>query len=521
MEFIKVGGILIFIFGVLVGIHEFGHFLIAKLVGIWVQEFALGFGPKIFSKRVGDTIYRLNLIPLGGYVKLYGEQGMSFVLPQALAQFESLPQKTICRLYKTVVDNKLGFIEEEHLEDAVEALFPNVSVEERGQLLVAALIGEQRKNDPRRYTSKSFFQRLGVVLGGVAMNFLLGVITYVVYLLIMGGNIIMPNVASYRFMGANQMEVNLPVLGYVDSKNAKELEGAVIISVGEHILSTTDEFVELLKEDWDEELDITFFKNGQVSSGVFLLQGDYDTYYSPGLLNRVIITGVLDESAANLAGLRAGDVVLSIDANDIQTEDAFLYSLKENKGKDVLFKLFRPNEGVIDIEVSLVDSKNDDSPILGSTYYVHTALGVDLYKISYKNPILGGFTHSLNILGYQMKALGEMVKESVAEKDVSIIGENVSSPIGIGSEIASLVQAHNFIDLLNLFGLISLSLAFMNILPLPIVDGGHVVLLILEQLRGRPLSERSQKIYNMIGLSFLLFLSLGVMFKDIVKLVIK
>jgi regulator of sigma E protease len=519
MEVIKIIGVIVLIFGVLVGIHELGHFLMAKLSGVWVQEFAWGFGPTIFRRRIGDTLYKINLFPLGGYVRLYGEQDpLNFV--DIDKDIDELMKEK--KLIAIVEGEKLYLVPEDELEDRIESLKEKLTREERTKIVYISLLHEGRKNDPRRYVGKSIFVRLGIVLGGVAMNFLLGVVSFLVYLLIVGKTIILPNIVDYNFWANNYSSVESPLITFVQGEKNQDLEYSIILSVNDERIEDVDRFVELLDENWDRSLRLEYYKNSKIMEGEFNLGGKYDTHYSQGLLNKIVVTSIIEDSPASVSGLQKGDVILSIEESSIDSESDFSNLLETYKGQEVQFDIFRQESRTIEtINVLLNDPLDSEERILGAGYYVSDPNGITLYVVNYSNPIIGSIQHSFNLMGYQIKALGRLLFDSVDQGDISIIGDNVSGPIRIGSEIAKMVNARNFIDLLNLFGLISLALAFMNLLPLPVVDGGHVVLLGLEKIRGRGLSPRSQAIYNLVGLVFIIGLSIIVTLKDFFQVFVR
>jgi regulator of sigma E protease len=519
MEIIKAIGFIVLIFGVLVGIHEFGHFLVAKLSGVWVQEFAWGFGPTIYRRRFGDTLYKINLIPLGGYVRLYGEQDFLNLVDIDQDVEELMKDK---KLTKIVEDEQLYLVPEDELEDKVDSLKEKLSKEDKKRLVYISLLHEGRKNDSRRYINKPIWIRLIIVLGGVVMNFLLGIVSFFVYLLIVGKFVILPNLVEYNFWASNYSTVESPLITFVQGEKNQDLEYSIILSVNDEKIDNVERFVELLDQNWDKSLDLTYYKNSRIIEGQFNLGGKYDTQYSHGFLNKIVITSLVENSPASKSGLQKGDVILSIAESNIDSEGDFSNLLETYKGQEVQFDIFRQESRAIEtINVSLNDPQDTEERILGAGYYLNTPNGISLYVINYSNPLVGSVQHSFNLMGYQIKALGRLLSDSVDQGDISIVGDNVSGPIRIGSEIAKMVNANNFIDLLNLFGLISLALAFMNLLPLPVVDGGHVVLLGLEKLRGRGLSPRSQAIYNLVGLVFIIGLSIIVTLKDLFQVFVR
>ena len=251
MEIIKIIGFITLIFGLLVGIHEFGHFMMAKFFGVWVQEFAIGFGPNLLSRKYGDTVYKLNLIPFGGYVKLYGEQDYSKTV--VLDELTKGEEKE--NLIKLVDSKKLFLIPEDELEDVINNI-EDLSKDERNDLLMLSLTHKGRVEDMRRYINKPIYARLFIVLGGVVMNFLMGLVTFLVYLLIAGKTIVLPNIVEYDFWANNQNSIEAPYISFVQGDKNKELEGSIVISINGILLSESQTFSDMLNSNWDKEVEI-------------------------------------------------------------------------------------------------------------------------------------------------------------------------------------------------------------------------------------------------------------------------
>ncbi len=511
MEVIQSIILIVLIFGLLVGIHEFGHFIAAKIQGIWVQEFAFGFGPTLVKKQFRDTLYKINLIPLGGYVKLFGEEYLEMD-SKVHGEYEKLKPK-IKEKYLNLVDEKqlYDFVDDNQLKKRIEEL-KGVSSEDMFWLSYVAQTHQKRVGDKRRFTNKSFRGRLLVVMGGVVMNFLLGVVTYFIYLLIVNNIVILPKITEFNFLGVHQKTIEAPILTNTQG-DLSDLESSIVLSIEGLAEFNPESFGKLVIEGGKQ--DVTYFKNGKLNSRIFDFSGEYDSYYSKGFENKMIVTSITEGSVAEKAGLEIGDVLMSLNENTLSNKELFLEELKKNKGQTIDLSIYRIGEGENIYTIELPNPKSDEEAILGVGYIENEPYGVEVYYLKYPNSFIGSVAHSLNLIGYQIKGLGSIIGDAIVSNDPSIVTETVSGPVRVGYEISNLISAKNFIDLLNLFGLISLTLALMNILPLPVVDGGYVVLLVLEKLRKRPMSQKSQQIYNLIGVSFLILLTIVVTLKDI------
>ncbi|MBD3363118.1 hypothetical protein GF362_05340 [Candidatus Dojkabacteria bacterium] len=509
--------ILTLIFGILVGLHELGHFLAAKLQGVWVQEFSFGFGPTLFSKQIGETKYKISLIPMGGYVKLFGEQSI-LKNKDLLEEFEGLEKKFKEKIHKLIKKHKLGNIkDDEKLKEKITGL-KDIPQEEKDWMWIIEMSKKERLEDVRRYSNQPVWRRLIIVCGGPLMNFLLGIFVYFIYLSLVSGQVVIPKWADYNFLGADYRSV---LTTYVPASNPKEkFQETLILKINNHFVTELQELKDIIDQNIDEEVHITFFKirEGRFKEESIVLDNEtidllFSDYF---LLDRPYLTEVLEEEPASIGGLEKEDIILSVNDQEVYYDN--LKSVLENfKGKSVDIKIYRQDKGILNMtDVELNDPESNDEPILGTRHVNYVPFDVfESYYLNYKDSILGSVYHSVNMIGFQVRVLSEFIQTAIETKDPGLLVETVSGPIRVGAEVNTLVKGDNFIDIINLTGLISLTLAFMNLLPLPVVDGGHVVLLIFEKIRGRPLSERSQQIYNIIGLVFIIGLSLLVTLKDI------
>lgn len=516
--------VLTIIFGMLVGIHEFGHFIVAKLQGIWVQEFAFGFGPQLFSFESGETLYRVNLVPLGGYVKLFGEQKLH-IDDDLKKEFMNLGKKEEGRLKELIKKYKLAKIEEdEALREKINSI-QEISEEDKDWIWGLEMTKESRVSNSRRYSNKTIFQRLTVVCGGVIMNLILGIIIYVFYLLLLNSQTVLPRIVDYKFLGADTEVLMAPFIN-IDGDNYEELDNSLMIKINDVVLTDLDKLNQSIDNNLNQKVELYYFNigKGQFESVELVLNNDAvdHIFHNYVFLNKPHLNEVIENEPASLGGLMAGDVILSIQNEEIDFE-SMKAVLDKYKGTEVEMMVLRDETEMVLVEgIKLNDPTNEDQPILGTIHSPYLPFDFrNSYYIDYHNSLSGGFFHSINMIGYQVDVLKEIFSFAIKNNEPGILGETVAGPIRVGAEVNNLVKGNNINDIINITALISLTLALMNILPLPVVDGGHVVLLAFEKLRGRPLSERSQKIYNLIGLVFIMGLTLVVTVKDVWQVFIR
>jgi regulator of sigma E protease len=217
--------VFLLLLSVLVLIHELGHFLVAKKFGIKVEEFGWGFPPKIWGKKIGETEYTINLLPIGGFVKLYGE------------------------------DEAGG-----------------------GRVKIPNSKSEIRKDLKRAYFSKPAWQRALVVLAGVVMNIFLAFAIFYVYFFISGFKTTMPLLTDHKFTNTNQVNYNInttdSVVSYVLPKSpAAELEmstPAEILEINGQMVSSREAFIATVNSNRGKEITFTWkeFMTGEIKTGV-------------------------------------------------------------------------------------------------------------------------------------------------------------------------------------------------------------------------------------------------------------
>jgi regulator of sigma E protease len=398
-------GILItlFILSILVLIHEAGHFFAAKWFGIKVEEFGYGIPPRAWGKKIGETIYSINWLPIGGFVKLFGED-------DAGAGRVSLPK--------------------EH---------------------------EQKKASKvdlkRAFYARPVWQRAVVVVAGVVMNALLAFVIYYAYLGLSNYQTMLPLLTDHKFGGVNQLNFNT---------------------------------------------------------------GDRTD----------VISVVLPDSPAEKAGIKAPARIVSINNDRISGTDQIIKTINENKGKEITVIW----EEVAVKNNQLVATATHTSKLTPRKNHPKTEgpTGIAFLPVaflSYETPAqkaFSGIVHPLNLMAYNYDIMKELITVSVQEKDLRPASEGVSGPVGIFSLGMTIGQIpdmkEQLLQFLNLAGILSISLAFFNVLPIPALDGGRLFFILLEGIIGKKVSTKFETMAHTIGMAVLIGLILLVTFKDLVQL---
>lgn len=394
--FVVILSILLFLFilTIVVIIHEAGHFFAAKKFGIKVEEFAFGFPPRALSIKKGETEYSINWLPLGGYVKLYGED---------------------------------------------DAGGGKISLNDKGLTI------KDKKDLSRTFFARPAWQKALVILAGVSMNAILAFVIFYIFLFAMNFHTELPLIAKYNFFLVNQ-KVN----------------------------------------------------------------------------SKIIITGIAKNSPAEKAGITQMSEIIGVNDKKISFNLDFTSQVNMNKGKKIKLEWLDKNKkDHVSIVVPRVSPPKGQGALGLMLAPFQT---VDLSYDTFTQKLLSGVTHPLNMLFYSFAAIGKFASLAVQEKSIAPVGENLSGPIGIFVGVGSIIEfSPNLKDLilqmLNLAGLISISLAFFNVLPIPALDGGRLFFILIELVSGKKVNSKLEGTIHSIGMIVLLALVVGItVFFDLPKL---
>ncbi|MCD8120076.1 MAG: RIP metalloprotease RseP [Lachnospiraceae bacterium] len=421
----------IIIFSLLILIHEFGHFLIAKKNGVCVTEFSLGMGPRILKKQVGETLYSWKLFPFGGSCMMLGE-------------------------------------DEEGTED-----------------------------DPRSFQSKSVWARIAVVAAGPVFNFLLAIVLSVVVIGCVG--IDKPTVLSVT-EGMPAYEAGLREGDVVTSYDGSG------VSIGREIY-----LQEVVNPMSDETIIITYKRDGV----------KYTAEVTPELVQKYMLgmtystaddasVTVSEGGALEAAGLQDGDVITAINGTAIADGLAMSEYLAENPiGAETMSVTYLRDGEETTVEVT---------PVLTESYSIGWSYNLYREKVGPLATIGYSFLEFKYDVKSVFKSLGMLFTGKLTANDVS-------GPVGIVDMIGDTYEEtksdgwyYVLLTMANLTVLLSANLGVMNLLPIPALDGGRLVFLIIEAVVGKPVPRDKEAIVHMIGMILLLILMVLIMFNDIWKL---
>ena len=443
----------IVILGVLIFFHELGHFLVARLFGVGVEKFSLGFGPRLIGKKIGMTDYRLSAIPLGGYVKMVGEE------PDA------------------EVDAA-----QEHLS----------------------------------FTHKHVFKRICIVAAGPGFNLLLAVLIYFTFFAITGVNDFKPIIRQVQ----------------KDSVAAKAdlRKEDLIVSIDGARVEAWSDIDEAVMESNGRRLQLGVMRNGallevdvepELRQGVDLL-GDSISYYDIGISARPELKAVVGDLSpgmpAQKAGLKKGDQITSINGIPIVSWRQMQSLISSSGGAELTLTVKRGEES---LAVSLTPQHVETKDHLGKAEKRYL-IGIstrqpDIPEQDLVTKRLNPIKAAVKSVHYSYSLVVLMFRSVVKMIDGSIPKDNLGGPIMIAKMAGD--QAKLGIDkLVEFIALISINLAIINLLPIPVLDGGHLLFFLLEAVMRRPVSIKVREVAQQVGLFLLLLLIIWVIFSDISKL---
>ena len=458
----------ILIFGLLIFIHELGHFIVARLCGVKVLEFAIGMGPKLFSwkgKKHG-TRYALRLFPIGGFVNMLGENGMEAV--QGENGMETVQDEDGIDIEAEKAAREEGLEEEEKNDSYIplDQLPPDLA--------------------KQAYCNQSVWKRILISIAGPAMNIILGFLLMLVIVLVQG-----QNAAATTVVAGFHVQYTTE-----DAQYGFEKDDYLYSVNGERLLSYAD-FKNVIKEANGEEIIIAVQRFNAD-------RGEYDMIDIPVALNEsdlTLFTGSLSENC----GLNIKDEVIKVNSTRVHTYDELSYEIMNQGYKPLKLTVLRNGEKVV-LENVIVPSSESEGVVFGHMDFL-------IYRESEFN-FITVIKHTL----FRSLSTVKMVYDSLFGLFSGRYGvEAVSGPVGI-TKVVGQAAAYGIVPLLNLVVIISINLGVMNLLPIPALDGGHIFIYLIEVVRRKPMKRELEGIINFVGLVLMLALAVLIAIKDIIAL---
>ncbi len=443
----------IVVLGVLIFVHELGHFLAAKSVGVEVQRFSIGLGPTIYGFRRGETEYVLSWIPLGGYVKMRG------------------------------MDNEV----EERLEGGPTRA--------------------PREPSSRDFDAKPIWARTFVISAGVVMNMVFAFAVYVAVNAVWG----MAEIAETRIA-----RVQTDLLPEGTEGLAGLAEGSRIVRIGAADVVHWGDIQEGIMDAPAGALEVVT----QEPDAVITIDLDPDPDARLRLSRSLQfwadaeVGAVNPGSPADRAGLEAGDRILAVDGAPMDHWYDFVDAIEERPGTRTELSLERRGRPLT--RYVTPNEETGEDPVTGATVRVGK---VGIYQprteLAYQPVGVGraiglGWAETIGVTALILDFLRDLVTGGVSPRSVGSI-----VTIGTASGQAAQMGLDTFLRFMALF---SVNLAILNLLPIPILDGGHLVFLGVEAVRGRALSVEQRLRWSQVGFLVVVGLMLWALSNDILRL---
>ena len=442
LDIIVMVGQLILALSILVGVHEAGHLIAAKLFGMRVEQFSIGFPPKVFGFKFGETVYSIGAIPLGGFVKISGMID------------ESLDTKTM-----------------------------------------------EEEPQPWEFRSKPAWQRLIVMLGGIIVNVITGIIIFIFLTYSLGESYYSTaEVNKYGIIpGEIGKEIGFEYGDKIIEINGEPFERFNDIKDPNRLLESNGYYTVLRG---GEKVKVSFPSNFIEQ---FTREKNPEKFVMP--IYKFTVGKVVKGLGGAKGGLKKGDHIVAIDGVDIEFYHEFKNEVYKHAGQHVEIDVKRPT----DKEMTQFISER-----LSVEIGADSIVGFDHVPLIEATTLEYGFGESIPIgtkkafsaVWINVKAFGKMFKGEISPT------KSLMGPVGIAKEFGS---TWDWVRFWTLTGLISMVLAFMNLLPIPALDGGHVVFLIYEIVSGRKPSDKFLENAQKVGMILLLALMVFIIFNDIVQ----
>lgn len=438
--------------GVLITVHEFGHFWVARKVGVKVIRFSVGFGKPLFSwRRPNDeTEYVIAALPLGGYVQM--------------------------------LDEREGEVAPEELD--------------------------------RAFNRKSLGARTAIVAAGPIFNFVLAILLYWV-IFVLGVSGIKPIVGDVieGSLAADGGFKRGDLITHIDGKEVSTW-GSAVIDLLDHSLDDLPLEVRVLEEGVNSKVRLLdFSKPGLALERKDLMENIGLTIMRPKI--PPLIGEVSPGGAADSAGILKGDHLLAVDGREIEDWEGWVRTVRASPEQPLLVELAREGSVIaVELRPAPVETKNGVIGRIGATVEYPEGL-FEQFNATERYSFLAALNAAL-IKTWDMSLLTLRMLGNMVVGNVSV--ENLSGPISIAQYAGSSAEI-GFVAFASFLALISISLGVLNLLPIPMLDGGHLFYYLIEWIKGSPVSEETQALGQRVGIALLATVMIVAFYNDIERLI--
>jgi len=408
------------VIAVLIIIHEFGHLFAAKSVGIAVEKFSIGFGPALFKKKIRDTVYQLSLIPLGGYVKMFGED----------AEVEG------------------GFI-----------------TQPAGKKIIA-------------------------VLAGPVSNFILGFLLTLILYLSFGVKYVEPR-------------INPEPSSWIEKSGLEKND--LILAINRDSIESFTQFEEKLSENLGETLNVKIERKGKIYSIPFWVESESLKIFP---LVKPVVGRIKQGGPASRIGIKPGDEFLQIAEKPISDWEECVATIQNFPGKKILIKWKRNGQLLQDSVVPDLVTDEISGEKIGQ---LGIWVSLPVKSLSIFNAVKEAGERSVNVVIQTFIILYKIITGKISRRAIGgpiMVAKLTYEGINWGPEY-----------FLALWGLLSINLFVVNLLPIPVLDGGRVLIFIIEAIRRKRLNKKQLEIALNVGWGLIFLLIFFTLFNDILRIV--
>jgi len=446
------------VLGIMVLIHELGHFVMAKLCKVKVEVFSIGFGPRVIGFRLGDTDYRISALPLGGYVKMFGDA-------------------------------------------------PGEKPRDRETLEVLGI----DINAPGEFNGRPRWQRVLIALAGPLANFILSF-----FLLFF---------AAHYHHEVDKYLTGPAVVDYVPVNSPAAHDGLAtgdtITRFGSNTNPTWDQITKDAALNVNHKLPISFVHNGQtitrditISSGDGTDQPSPDMLSATGLIPResddsLVVKDITPGSPGDRAGLHPDDHIVSINGLQVHSLDTLIAYLQDGSGAPATVIITR-NDQPITLQLTPEKGDNGAGVIKWLIGFHAKHVPVEVQRLPIGQSIVQSAKDN-----YESSKLVLKIIRGIFTRHVS--AKAMSGPVGIAQQI-EIVSEQGTWSLVEFMALISMQLGIFNLLPIPILDGGMILFLIIESIIRRDVNEVAKERIYQAAFVCIILLAAFVTFNDISRM---
>ena len=433
------------VLGVLIFVHELGHFLVAKRSGVGVLKFSLGFGPKLVGVKRGETEYLVSALPLGGYVKMIGEDPS---------------------------------------DESAEAADP-----------------------ARSFSRKTVGTRAMIILAGPLANLLLPVVIFWGVFTLVGQPYFLP------IIGTPEKDSPAALAGLLPGDRVEALDGARIERWNEveaAVQESSGRPLSLTVKREDRTFAVRLEPRAVATRDLF---GQETKMWDLGLhpLLSTVIGQILPGHVAEQAGLKSGDRIVALNGTPVAEWEQLAKIIHASPGKVVRLTVERGGHR-FDVEVTPRATKQrsasgeEEIGLIG----IGPAPESQYLRLNPASALVAGVKKTAELSVLIVQGFVKLMQAKISPK-------TIGGPILIGQMAGEVVQ-RGPIELLSFTALLSINLAILNLLPIPILDGGHLLFSLIEWFRGKPVSLRKREIAQQVGLVLLIGLMVFAFYNDISRL---